>query len=548
LSTSREQHQHSVVDAASDHGEPAAVSGDAVATDPDTVSLPAASRSRRRFGDTAVSGATVNLGGKLLGIVINFGSLAVLARLLEPADFGVVAMVWTVTAFLSVFSDLGLGLVTVQRPHVSQEQLSTLFWVNAGFGLLLGLITLALAPVLVWFYGDSRLLLATIALAAVFPLSALSVQHQALMKRNMRFRRLAVVRLAGKLAGAATGIAAALSGLGFWALVCQPLALAAGETIASWASMRWRPGPPRRCEDMRTMLGFGGRLTIHGVVGYLGNQLDKVLLGRFCGASVLGLYSVAYRLMMKPVALAGYSVGEAAIPAMSRAAPDQKAMRATYRRMFSLTCLWGLPVCLAGILWTRDIVLTLLGDRWVETTAILRILFLAALPRMLCASTGWVYVAGGRPDRMLRWQLMWAPFAACAFVLGLPYGALGVAGAFALANWIAFVPCFAYCFRGTAFAASDVVRPALAPALCSLFACLAAMACQEMLFPVVAPGPARLGLRLPFAMFCYSTTTALFVPLANEGFRRIARKWSQLFKWPRGDAKAIVSSHPGGKE
>ncbi len=503
-------------------------------------------RSGRRLGDGAVSSAAVNIGAKVMGNAISLVSIAFVARLLTPGDYGLVAMALSVSAFLQVFSDLGLSLVTVQRQQISQEQLSTLFWINVAFGLLLGLITVAVAPGLVLFFSDPRLLHVTIALAVVFPLAGLGVQHQALLKRHMKFRRLAVVRLAGTGTSAVTCIAAAYWGLGYWALVCQLLTLAFVETVAAWLSVRWRPGLPRRCQHLRELLGFGGRLTAHGIIGYFSRNLDKVLLGRFCGAQALGLYSTAYRLMMRPINLAGYSIGDAAIPAMSRQAHDQDAMKGTYRRMFSFTCLLGLPACVAGAFWADDVVLTLLGHRWIEAIIILRILFVAAIPRMLCASTGWIWVASGRPDRMLRWQLMLAPFVALAFVAGLPYGAVGVAIAYALATWIALVPCFAYCFYGTRFKMTDVLQPLTGPLLCTIFACAVAFLGQIAILPHADPGPIRLGLRLSIAMICYVTTTAIFVPLAKEGLRKIARKLGRLVVWVRGDAKASVPSHPGG--
>lgn len=477
-----------------------------------------------RSGLGVVGGATVVLGGRVIGLAISFGSLAFLARLLTPADYGLLAMILSITAFLSVFSDMGLTLVTVQRPQISQEQLSTLFWVNAAFGLFLGVVAVTLAPALVWFYQDPRLLLATIALAGVFPLSSLGVQHQALLKRHMMFHRLAVVRLLGQGIGATTAIVAAYGGLGYWALVSQPLATITGQTIAAWVLMRWRPGGPRRCEELRSMLGFGGRLTIHGILGYFANRLDKVLLGRFFGSSSLGLYSMAYNLMTKPIMLAGGSVGDAAIPVLSRAARNPAVMRAAYRRLLCLACLWGLPACAAGIFWADDIVLTLLGYQWIEAIPIISLLCLAAVPRLLSISTGWLYVGGGRVARMLRWQMMWSPFVALAFLVGLPFGVLGVAGAYALASWIALLPCFAYCFHRTDFTMYDMLKPFIPTALCSVFACVLAIYGQVALLPEAEPGLSRLGMRLCIAMILYTGTTAVFVPLANEGLRKLVNQ------------------------
>src|SRR5262245_20557797 len=188
-------------------------------------------RAGRRFGDGPVSGAAVMIAGRIAGFGASFIALAVVARILTPADYGLVAMVTSATAFFTVFADFGLSLVTVQRPTLTPEQASTLFWVNQGFGLLLGVLASCLAPLLVAFYNDQRLFAVTLLMALVFPLSSLGTQHEALLKRNMKFRRLVTVRILSTVCSVVASIAAALAGWGHWALVIQPIVLALSASI-----------------------------------------------------------------------------------------------------------------------------------------------------------------------------------------------------------------------------------------------------------------------------------------------------------------------------
>lgn len=472
----------------------------------------------RRFGDGPVSGAAVMIAGRVAGFLATFLALAVVARVLTPADYGLVAMVTSATAFFSLFADFGLSLVTVQRPTLSAEQMSSLYWINAGFGLFLGVLAAVLAPLLVVFYGDPRLFAVTIVIALVFPLTALGTQHEALLKRNMKFRRLVLVRLFSTVLSVSASVAAALAGWGYWALVVQPLALAISATALFWIAMPWLPTRPRRCEDLAGMLGFGGALTAHGMVGYLANNLDNILIGRFWGEKALGLYSTSYGLMMRPISLAGYGVGEAAIPALSRAAAVPAELRSTFRRMFELTCLLGLPICFAGAIWTKDLIFTLLGGQWVDAEPVLRWLFIAALPRMLGVCTGWIYVATGRPGRMLSWQMMWTPFIVLAFVLGLSHGAVGVAAAYALANWIGILPNYLYCFSGTPILLRDVGSALVRPLFCTLCSVFAAM-CLVWAIPGVRlneAGPVRLAAHLCLAAAVYGLLITSFVPLVSQ--------------------------------
>lgn len=436
-------------------------------------------------------------------------------------------MVLSVSSFFLLFCDFGLSLVTVQRPDITQEQLSTLFWVNIAFGIFLGVLLACLAPVIVWFFDEPRLLRITIIMSVTFPLIALGIQHQALLKREMKFPRLAFVRLIGTSGGGIISIAAALSGWGYWALVCQPIMSTLIQTVASYFTYRWKPGWPRRCEGLRSMLKFGGSLTGHGIVGYFSNNLDKVLLGRFAGMYALGLYSTSYNVIIKVIGLAGYSVGEAAIPAMSRChdSPDQQ--RAIFRRLFSLTALCGFPVCIAGVFWGDDLVLTLLGNQWIDAIPIMQILFIASIARLITVCTGWVYVSTGRPGRMFQWQIIWSIFITIALVAGLSYGVTGVAIAYAIANWMILIPAFMYCFHGTAYSASDVLRPLTAPMICALLACLTSVVVQNFLWPDISAGPIRLGIRLIIAAIIFSVTTIKSIPLATEAFSTLLKNKQQ---------------------
>lgn len=503
---------------------------------------------QKKFGEGAVSGATVIMVSKILSMAITMVTIAIIARILTPEDYGLVAMVLSVSAFFMLFSDFGLSLVTVQRPKITQEQLSTLFWINVAFGLLLGLILAALSPVIAWFYQEPRLSSVALVLSITFPLIALSVQHQALLKREMKFPRLAFVRLCGTLGGGIISVSAALTGWGYWSLVFQPLASALIQLIVIIIVYPWKPGLPRRCDDLRNMLIFGGSLTGHGLVGYFSNNLDKLLLGRFAGTYALGLYAISYNLMMRAIGLAGYSVGEAAIPAMSRKSefPDQQ--RAVFRRMFTLTALWGFPTCLAGVFWSGDLVFTLLGDQWVDAIDIMRILFVAAIARMITTSTGWVYVSTSRPGRMFKWQIIWSIIVTIAIVIGLSRGATGVAIAYTIANWIALVPAFAFCFSKTHFTAKDVLQPAVTPMICALTACVISIVVQKMIFPDLTAGPARLIIRFALAALIYVPTTIKFVPLAAEAYTIVLNRMKPLFYKTNSLPKPIDPPRIDGKD
>lgn len=222
--------------------------------------------------------------------VLRLGSLMVLARLLDPKDFGLVGMVTAVTGVFSLFKDAGLSMATIQRTTISHEEVSTLFWLNMAVGALLGCLSLAIAPVLVSFYQEPRLFVVTAVLGAGFLFNAAGVQHGALLQRQMRFVTLSVIETIALLISIAVGIGIALSGLGYWALVGMAVALPASSTICLWLLGTWVPGMPNRGVRVGSMVRFGGIATLNGFVVYVAYNLEKVLLGRFWGTEARYLW------------------------------------------------------------------------------------------------------------------------------------------------------------------------------------------------------------------------------------------------------------------
>ena len=168
-----------------------------------------------------IRGGFAKLCGQAASFVLRFVSLVIMARLLDPKDFGLVAMVTAVTGLYGLFTSAGLSTATIQSPTITNEQLSTLFWINILVGTILAFLCLLTAPVLVKFYDEPRLFWVTVATAAGFIVNAAAVQHSALLQRQLRYVALTVVETLSQLAGIAVGIGMAISGFGYWALVAQ---------------------------------------------------------------------------------------------------------------------------------------------------------------------------------------------------------------------------------------------------------------------------------------------------------------------------------------
>ena len=207
-------------------------------------------------------------------------------------------MVVVVTGFVSMFKDLGLSNATIQKEEINAEQISTLFWVNVALSVTILLLTASLAPAVAWFYGDSRLTLITLVYAVGFLFGGLTVQHEALLRRQMRFTALAVTDIVSLIAGIVTALVLGWYGARYWALVANQLVVGFTNTVAVWALCRWRPGLPVRNSGVRSMLVFGRNLTGFSIINYFARNLDNMLIGKFWGSQQLGLYAKAYQLLL----------------------------------------------------------------------------------------------------------------------------------------------------------------------------------------------------------------------------------------------------------
>lgn len=448
---------------------------------------------RARYFDTAhltrdlrarsVRGGVITVASQGAKFALQIASTIILARLLLPADFGLIAMVTAVIGFVALFKDAGLSMATVQKAEITHEQVSTLFWINVALSSAVMLVVMALAPLLVVFYSEPRLLLITMALGGLFLVSGLTVQHQALLRRQMEFRSLSIIEIGSMATGVGVALAMAISGMGYWSLV----GLTAGTTIANctlvWFFCRWRPGLPVRDCGVGSMVRFGGNLTAFSFVNHFSRNMDNVLIGWWWGAGPLGLYAKAYSLLMLPITQINAPVSAVVIPALSRLQSEPERYRRYYGRAINLVATAGMPVCAFAFASAEPLVLTLLGQRWAGMIPIFQALAPAAFAGTLNIANGWVFVSLGRADRQFRWGLVMAVITVSAFVIGLPWGAMGVAIAYSTVFVASRWPGFIYCFRGTPIRPADVGHAIWRPMTASLAAAGATLGVAKLALP-----------------------------------------------------------------
>lgn len=413
----------------------------------------------------------------------------VLARLLDPKDFGLVGMVTAVTGVFNIFKDAGLSLVTIQRPTITNEEVSTLFWLNMGVGVILGLLSFAMAPILVMFYHEPTLFWVTAVLATGFVLNAAGVQHSALLQRDLKFGILSAVEIAAQLVSTAAGIVLALSGYGFWALVAMTVVSPAVSTLLFWLSAGWVPGRLYLGTGIRSMLRFGGTATLNGLVTYASYNIEKVLLGRFWGAEALGVYGRASQLIAIPSENLNAATGGVLFSALSRLQDDPNRFKNYFLKSYTLLLSLTLPATIGCALFADDIVFLILGQKWTEAGNIFRFLAPAITVLAIINPTYWLVISLGMAERSLKIALAIGPLVIAAYVMGLPYGPTGVALAYSIAMTVWLIPHMIWTTHGTMLSLRDMVLAAGKPLIATVTAVSVVYAAQSVYGAYLPPVP-----------------------------------------------------------
>jgi O-antigen/teichoic acid export membrane protein len=429
------------------------------------------------LGSRTARGGVVTIVSHGLKFALSIVATAVLARLLTPQDYGLIGMVAVFTGFVALFKDLGLSLATVQRAEISYDQISTLFWVNVTISAAITAAMMLLAPLMGWFYGEPRLTSITMVTATGFLFGGLAVQHEALLKRQMRFYTLSVIAFLSMMIGYVVGIILAWRGASYWSLVFSQLALLASNGIGVWLTCRWRPGRPKRNSGVRSMLSFGGNVTGYALVNYVSKNCDNLIVGRIFGPQLLGLYSKAAQLLSLPTDQINEPLSSVAIPALSRLADTPDRYRQAYLRIMEKVILLTMPAVMLMLATSDWLVQIILGPQWSDTAKIFTFMGIAGLFQPVASTGGWLLVSQGRVRDMLRWSLINAPISILSIVAGLPWGVVGVAASFSFVRILIANPLL-YWFVGRSgpVRTGDFYRllaPFTGASLCSLLACLA---------------------------------------------------------------------------
>ena len=387
--------------------------------------------------------ATAQIAQLLMQILI----LAILARLLTPSDFGLIAMVAVFSNFVSVFANFGLSSAIIQKKEISDETLSSTFWINVGLGALLTLALAASAPLIAAFYSEPRLIPLVVFISTTFFIASFGSVQTALLTKSMNFKALAVINVCAVGITGSISVFLAFSGYGVWSLAWSMVLNPLISVVFTWIYSRWVPHFSFGLQHVKGLLGFGANLTGFSFVNYFARNADNFLIGRFLGAAPLGFYNIAYNLLLFPLNNISSVIGNVMFPALSIIQHDKQMVREAYVTSNRYIAVVSFPLMTWLLVAAPQVIRVVFGPKWVSAIVLVQILALTGLTQSIGTNTGWIYLSQARTDILLKVGIFSTIIYLVSFAVGLRWGVEGVAIAYTIASASLMYPIHAIPFR-----------------------------------------------------------------------------------------------------
>ncbi|WCB95814.1 Lipopolysaccharide biosynthesis protein WzxC [Baekduia alba] len=436
----------------------------------------------------------------------------VLARLLAPDDFGKAAMVLVFSSLVLVFSDLGLGAALVQAKELEEDDRSTAFWTTVGSGVVFTGVAAACSGLLARFYGEPEVTHLCQVFSLVFIITSIGATQEALLVRAMSFRALEVRNMVGTAGGAIVGVTIALNGGGAWAIIGQQLAEATVGAALLWFASSWRPSLTFSRAALRRMWGFSGWLVGHRLLFYVHRNADNILIGRFVGAAALGAYTIAYNVMLVPFSRIAGPIQRVLWPAFAEMQDDPARIVAGWVRVTRVLAAAAVPALVGLVVVAPDFVAVVLGARWAEAAPLIQALAWVGILQTIQVLNIDILQARARTQLVFRYMVIFTCGHIMAFAIGLHWGVLGVAIAYAISSTF-IEPILTYLTsRELGVSFWTIPRALWGVAQASALMAAATVAAHELLIGTAVGQLARLALTIAVGMLAYALAAWWRIP------------------------------------
>ncbi|WP_251961521.1 MOP flippase family protein [Salinibacter ruber] len=392
------------------------------------------------FRQKALSGLSWSVVGKVGNQIVTVGLSIVLARLLSPEAFGLIGMVMVFTGFAGLFQDLGLGAALVQHQDVTEDHLSSIFWLNVGAGLLLTIAFIGAAPWIAAFYNEPMLVPIASVVAVNFAIGAWGSVHQTIFQKKIDFRSITLVNIGRVVVSGGIGVFLAFTGYGVWSLVVKSVVATVVGTVGFWIISPWTPSFRFSIAAVKELVGFSLNLLGEKTLNYWVRKTDDLLIGKMVGSDALGLYTKAYGLMLMPLRQISSVISRVMFPSLSTIQDDADRVKKVYMRATRSIALVTFPMMLGLLATSKSAVIAVFGSQWAGMIPILRVFCILGLVQSIGTLIGNLFLSQGRSDLMLRVSLVVKAWMIGAIIFGIQWGVMGVAVCYTIASLTALYP------------------------------------------------------------------------------------------------------------
>ncbi len=353
-------------------------------------------------------------------------SQIVLARILEPKDFGLLGMLAIFIAVSQAFIDSGFDNALIQKKEVNQVDYSTVFYFNITIGFVLYLILFFTAPFIADFFHQPLLVDLTRVVCLVLAVNSFGLIQFVKFKIEMNFKAIAQVVVIANLLSAFVGIVMALTGFGVWALAGQIIGIYFFRTVLFWIKSSWRPSLVFSFQSFKQLFNFGSKLLLSGIISQTFENIYLLVIGRIFSASALGFYTQAKKLQEVPVTTLAQVVGNVTFPAFSKIQDENKKLREGFRKLIKLMVFINFPLMLGLAVVAEPLLVLILGEKWLPSVPYFQLLCIAGMIYTLHASNLNILKVKGRSDLFLYLEIIKKSIVVIAIFIGLNWGIIGL--------------------------------------------------------------------------------------------------------------------------
>lgn len=351
----------------------------------------------------------------------------ILSRLLSPGEYGLMAMVTAFSMLAEIVRDMGTGSAIIQSSKASDQMYNTAFCFNIVVGIVVFLIFFFTAPLIAHFFGQDGLKPLIRTFAIIYIIGSLNIVQEAILQKNLEFKRLFFIDVISVTVSGIAAILMAMNNYGVWSLVFQYIIMISIATIVLWITSSWKPKLQFRWADFKEINHYSFNLFAHNVVYFFGRETDKFLIGKFIGPQALGIYHRAYMLMLLPINQINLIISRVMFPVFSSMKEDIPAMKKIYLQAVTMIAFFTFPMMSLMFVIAEPLITVILGKNWLEVAVYLKIFVIYSIIESVGVTTAWIYKSLGHTKIMLRWGLFGAIIIIISALIGMRWGAKGIA-------------------------------------------------------------------------------------------------------------------------